>query len=174
MLLQILEAGKTRHQPAASQQDTVNQREEAGAYVVAPCPHDGQCPMEGTKSWCHFAQRFQRSDLQRRHKVWTWLKPLRQLHGRAVVHPMKVPPPSLRSMLTAVAPESALLLFLLCFVLACKVWSRVCDKSLKVFHLFKDSSAFLGTSLYIRGPLCRCCLGAMEPAPTKTNASPML
>ena len=37
--------------------------------MVAPCPHDGGCPMEGTKSWCHFSQRFQRSQLQRQHKV---------------------------------------------------------------------------------------------------------
>lgn len=43
--------------------------------MVAPCPHDGRCPMEGTRSWCHFAQRFQRSDLQRRHKVRTPLVP---------------------------------------------------------------------------------------------------
>jgi ribosomal protein RSM22 (predicted rRNA methylase) len=32
----------------------------AGAHVVAPCPHDGTCPMSGTKSWCHFGQRFHR------------------------------------------------------------------------------------------------------------------
>ncbi|RKP09125.1 mitochondrial small ribosomal subunit Rsm22-domain-containing protein, partial [Thamnocephalis sphaerospora] len=29
-------------------------------HIVAPCPHDAQCPMRGTKSWCHFSQRFQR------------------------------------------------------------------------------------------------------------------
>ena len=29
------------------------------AHVVAPCPHDGACPMEGRPSWCHFVQRFQ-------------------------------------------------------------------------------------------------------------------
>jgi len=33
------------------------------AHVIAPCPHDGGCPMDGTGSWCHFAQRFQRSGL---------------------------------------------------------------------------------------------------------------
>jgi ribosomal protein RSM22 (predicted rRNA methylase) len=38
---------------------------EAGAHVVAPCPHDGACPMEGRRSWCHFAQRFERTRLQR-------------------------------------------------------------------------------------------------------------
>jgi ribosomal protein RSM22 (predicted rRNA methylase) len=40
----------------------------AAAHVVAPCPHDGACPLEGRPSWCHFVQRFQRSDLQRRAK----------------------------------------------------------------------------------------------------------
>jgi len=37
--------------------------------VVAPCPHDGACPMQGTQSWCHFVQRFERSSLQRVTKV---------------------------------------------------------------------------------------------------------
>jgi ribosomal protein RSM22 (predicted rRNA methylase) len=31
------------------------------AHVVAPCPHDGGCPLEGRPSWCHFVQRFQAS-----------------------------------------------------------------------------------------------------------------
>lgn len=33
----------------------------AGAHVVAPCPHDGPCPLERRASWCHFVQRFQAS-----------------------------------------------------------------------------------------------------------------
>ena len=41
----------------------------AGAHVVAPCPHDGACPMDGTRSWCHFPQRFTRTRLQRSSKV---------------------------------------------------------------------------------------------------------
>ncbi|KAK9864893.1 hypothetical protein WJX84_001218 [Apatococcus fuscideae] len=40
----------------------------AGAHVQAPCPHDGICPMDGSKSWCHFRQRFQRPPLQRRSR----------------------------------------------------------------------------------------------------------
>eukprot|EP00210_Caulerpa_lentillifera_P002881 g2751.t1 len=40
-----------------------------GVHVVAPCPHDGVCPMEGTKSWCHFAQRFQTTRAQRVTKL---------------------------------------------------------------------------------------------------------
>ena len=35
-----------------------------GAHVAAPCPHDGQCPLQ-PPDWCHFTQRLQRS---RAHK----------------------------------------------------------------------------------------------------------
>ncbi|RUP48425.1 mitochondrial small ribosomal subunit Rsm22-domain-containing protein [Jimgerdemannia flammicorona] len=38
--------------------------EEGGAHVVAPCPHDGPCPMLGVSNhdWCHFSQRVQRPE----------------------------------------------------------------------------------------------------------------
>jgi ribosomal protein RSM22 (predicted rRNA methylase) len=34
-------------------------------HVVAPCPHDGRCPLEGRRSWCHFATKYKRPYFQR-------------------------------------------------------------------------------------------------------------
>ncbi|KAL4517672.1 hypothetical protein Ndes2526A_g02058 [Nannochloris sp. 'desiccata'] len=46
------------------------QQPEAEAHVVAPCPHDGPCPLkQGRASWCHFIQRFERTAVQRRVKM---------------------------------------------------------------------------------------------------------
>ncbi|MFI0943727.1 small ribosomal subunit Rsm22 family protein [Streptomyces sp. NPDC021020] len=39
----------------------------AGLHVLAPCPHDGPCPVTGT-DWCHFAARVQRTALHRQVK----------------------------------------------------------------------------------------------------------
>ena len=39
----------------------------AGLTVVAPCPHDGPCPMS-TPDWCHFAARVSRTSRHRRLK----------------------------------------------------------------------------------------------------------
>ena len=38
-----------------------------GAHVVAPCGHDGVCPMDapGQTAWCHFSQRVERRYLHR-------------------------------------------------------------------------------------------------------------
>ncbi|KAL2641800.1 hypothetical protein R1flu_009387 [Riccia fluitans] len=38
---------------------------KSGAFVVAPCSHEGRCPMDGLSTWCHFVQRLQRTSLQR-------------------------------------------------------------------------------------------------------------
>jgi ribosomal protein RSM22 (predicted rRNA methylase) len=40
---------------------------EAGAFMVAPCPHEAQCPMEKL-DWCHFKTRLQRSRLHMQAK----------------------------------------------------------------------------------------------------------
>lgn len=37
---------------------------KSGAFLVAPCPHAGKCPME-KNDWCHFAERLERSKLHK-------------------------------------------------------------------------------------------------------------
>lgn len=39
-----------------------------GARLVAPCPHENRCPMQGTSEWCHFSVRLPRSRLHRMSK----------------------------------------------------------------------------------------------------------
>lgn len=43
---------------------------EQNARLVAPCPQEGACPMQGG-NWCHFSERIQRSFLHRRIKSGT-------------------------------------------------------------------------------------------------------
>ena len=40
---------------------------EAGAHVIAPCPHAHACPLQ-PPDWCHFAQRVARSRVHRQTK----------------------------------------------------------------------------------------------------------
>ncbi|HET7910941.1 MAG TPA: small ribosomal subunit Rsm22 family protein, partial [Pseudolabrys sp.] len=40
---------------------------EAGAYVIAPCSHANECPLQ-PPDWCHFARRVARSRLHRQAK----------------------------------------------------------------------------------------------------------
>jgi ribosomal protein RSM22 (predicted rRNA methylase) len=41
---------------------------EAGLTVVAPCPHDLECPIAAGRDWCHFAARISRTALHRQLK----------------------------------------------------------------------------------------------------------
>ncbi|CAH9065757.1 unnamed protein product [Cuscuta epithymum] len=38
---------------------------KCGAFVVAPCSHDGACPLSKTGKYCHFVQRLERTTSQR-------------------------------------------------------------------------------------------------------------
>ncbi|KAL7167783.1 hypothetical protein ACSBR2_038277 [Camellia fascicularis] len=41
---------------------------KTGAFVVAPCAHDGHCPLDNTGKYCHFVQRLERTTSQRAYK----------------------------------------------------------------------------------------------------------
>lgn len=48
--------------------DLVPQAQKIGAFIVAPCAHDGACPLEKTGTYCHFVQRLERTSTQRAYK----------------------------------------------------------------------------------------------------------
>ncbi|KAF6146018.1 hypothetical protein GIB67_033377 [Kingdonia uniflora] len=41
---------------------------KCGAFVVAPCAHDGACPLAKGGKYCHFVQRLERTSTQRSYK----------------------------------------------------------------------------------------------------------
>ncbi|KAK2080755.1 hypothetical protein QBZ16_000609 [Prototheca wickerhamii] len=68
---QVLGLGGAKRSPRGGPEDSTPSpnaplaEPDRQAYVVAPCPHDGACPLQGREIWCHFSQRFQRSAAQR-------------------------------------------------------------------------------------------------------------
>ncbi len=64
-LLVIVEPGT----PAGWQRILAARRQmiDAGAHVIAPCPHAHDCPIQ-PPDWCHFAERVARSRLHRQAK----------------------------------------------------------------------------------------------------------
>lgn len=75
---------------------------QAGVHVVAPCPHDGGCPMDGTESWCHFAQRFRRTVAQKRIKTLEGAKGSSDLCRPAIFTCLRKPQPCLAGLSSAV------------------------------------------------------------------------
>ncbi len=65
-LLIIIEPGTPRNfgQMARVRAELIG----AGAHVVAPCPHELECPMATAGDWCHFAARLERTSEHRRMK----------------------------------------------------------------------------------------------------------
>ncbi|TMR11174.1 rRNA methyltransferase [Nonomuraea turkmeniaca] len=42
-----------------------------GMTIVAPCPHEGHCPIQPGRDWCHFSVRLPRTPLHRQVKAGT-------------------------------------------------------------------------------------------------------
>ncbi|MDI3478130.1 MAG: hypothetical protein PWQ59_1655 [Thermoanaerobacterium sp.] len=70
-----------------------------GAHVIAPCPHDKECPIKDN-DWCHFSSRIQRTSLHRKVKngelpyedekfsyICASKNPPENINGRIIRHP---------------------------------------------------------------------------------------
>lgn len=66
-------SGRTTTSISSSSSSSTSSTQEGG-HVIAPCPHDGQCPLflhghqPDRSRWCHFSQRLQRPDFLQRTK----------------------------------------------------------------------------------------------------------
>ncbi|KAL9242948.1 hypothetical protein vseg_016902 [Gypsophila vaccaria] len=62
-----MEKRKTSKRKDPSDEVTKDPKRD-GAFIIAPCPHDGPCPLVSTGKFCHFVQRVQRTESQRAYK----------------------------------------------------------------------------------------------------------
>ncbi|KAF5774695.1 putative ribosomal protein Rsm22 [Helianthus annuus] len=64
-----MEKRKSRKLEKASDQTSKDlMTQKCGAHIVAPCPHDGACPLDNSGKYCHFVQRLQRTTSQLAYK----------------------------------------------------------------------------------------------------------
>jgi ribosomal protein RSM22 (predicted rRNA methylase) len=97
----VIEPGTTRGFAAIceARADLIAQ----GGNILAPCPHHDACPMAGTRDWCHFAERLERTPEHRRLKhgalgyedekfsyVVASRQNIQQVSARIVRHPKKL------------------------------------------------------------------------------------
>jgi ribosomal protein RSM22 (predicted rRNA methylase) len=65
--LVVIEPGTMRGFAAVLQARSLLIAESAN--ILAPCPHCDACPMAGTRDWCHFVQRLERTSAHRQAKT---------------------------------------------------------------------------------------------------------
>ncbi|KAL8238878.1 hypothetical protein R6Q59_015445 [Mikania micrantha] len=64
-----MEKRKSRKLGKLSSQNSMDlMTQKCGAHIVAPCPHDGACPLDNSGKYCHFVQRLQRTTSQLAYK----------------------------------------------------------------------------------------------------------
>jgi len=66
--LVVIEPGTRRGFAAVNAARSALIAHAAHAFILAPCPHAGACPMAAAGDWCHFSQRVERTQQHRQLK----------------------------------------------------------------------------------------------------------
>jgi len=66
--LVVVEPGTRRGFAAVNAARSALIANAAHAFILAPCPHAGTCPMAAAGDWCHFSQRVERTQQHRQLK----------------------------------------------------------------------------------------------------------
>jgi len=66
--LVVIEPGTRRGFAAVNAARSALIANAAHAFILAPCPHAGACPMAAAGDWCHFSQRVERTSQHRQLK----------------------------------------------------------------------------------------------------------